>query len=59
LPGPKTGEEPTPIIGIAASAVIFGDKLGLLFLLGVIFVLCGLALTMMSRAPTSEEPSMV
>jgi hypothetical protein len=35
-----------PIIGIAASAAIFGDKLGLLFLVGVILVLCGLALTM-------------
>jgi drug/metabolite transporter (DMT)-like permease len=45
-----------PIIGIAASAVIFGDKLGLLFLAGVVLVLCGLALTMTTRRAVSVEP---
>ena len=35
-----------PIIGIGASALIFGDRLGLLFLVGVILVLAGLALSM-------------
>ena len=35
-----------PVIGIAASAALFGDQLGLLFLVGVLLVLAGLALTM-------------
>jgi hypothetical protein len=36
--------------------VIFGDKLGLLFLAGVVLVLCGLALTMTTRRAVSVEP---
>jgi len=43
-----------PVIGIAASATIFGDSLGLLFTFGVIFVLAGLALTM---APRNDSPT--
>jgi drug/metabolite transporter (DMT)-like permease len=35
-----------PIIGVAAAAVMFGDRLGLLFAVGVVLVLCGLAMTM-------------
>lgn len=35
-----------PIIGIAASSVAFGDRMGLLFLIGAAFVLVGLLLTM-------------
>lgn len=38
-----------PIIGVAVSAAIFDDRLGLLFAAGVVLVLAGLALTM-SRA---------
>jgi drug/metabolite transporter (DMT)-like permease len=34
-----------PIIGIASSAVLFGDKLGLLFFAGVVLIFGGLALT--------------
>lgn len=48
-----------PIIGIAASAAIFGDRLGLLFLAGVVLVLCGLALTMTVRGRRGEQPSAV
>jgi O-acetylserine/cysteine efflux transporter len=42
-----------PVIGVMASAVIFGDRLGVLFAAGVALVLCGLALTMTFR---SGEP---
>lgn len=42
-----------PVFGIAASAVLFGDRLGLLFALGVVLILGGLALTVAGkrRAP--------
>lgn len=43
-----------PVIGIAASAAIFGDKLGLLFAVGVAFVLSGLALTLASPSKPPE-----
>jgi hypothetical protein len=33
-------------VGIAASSAMFGDKLGLLFVAGVILILGGLALSM-------------
>lgn len=39
----------TPIIGIGASALMFGDSLGLLFVLGTVLVLVGLALSMGAR----------
>jgi drug/metabolite transporter (DMT)-like permease len=35
-----------PVVGVAASAVLFGEKMGALFGVGVIFVLAGLGLTM-------------
>jgi drug/metabolite transporter (DMT)-like permease len=38
-----------PIVGVALSSAMFGDTLGALFVLGVLLVLCGLAL---SLAPT-------
>lgn len=38
-----------PVIGVMASAMIFGDRLGLLFAGGVVLVLCGLSLTMLPR----------
>jgi drug/metabolite transporter (DMT)-like permease len=38
-----------PVIGIAASAALFGDKLGLLFFAGVVLILAGLALTVASK----------
>ncbi len=38
-----------PIVGIVASSVMFGDRLGFLFVAGVILVLAGLALSMASR----------
>lgn len=42
-----------PVFGIAASAVLFGDRLGLLFALGVALILGGLAMTVAGkrRAP--------
>jgi drug/metabolite transporter (DMT)-like permease len=43
-----------PVIGIVASAMIFGDKLGLLFAAGTALVLCGLALTV---APRKKRPT--
>ena len=39
-----------PVVGIAASSAMFGDKLGVLFIAGVILILGGLALSMASRA---------
>lgn len=47
-----------PVVGIAASSVMFGDKLGFLFMAGVILVLAGLALSMTSRreAAASTTP---
>jgi O-acetylserine/cysteine efflux transporter len=38
-----------PIVGVAASAAIFGDKMGTLVIAGVILVLAGVALTSKSR----------
>lgn len=35
-----------PVVGIAASAAMFGDNLGFLFIAGAVLVLSGLALTM-------------
>jgi hypothetical protein len=42
-------------VGIAASAAMFGDKLGLLFVAGVILVLTGLALSVASRNKGAED----
>jgi drug/metabolite transporter (DMT)-like permease len=44
-----------PVVGIAASAAMFGDKLGLPFVAGVILVLTGLALTIASRSKAAAE----
>ena len=38
-----------PVVGVAAAAVMFGDELGLFFVLGVLLVLGGLALTVTER----------
>lgn len=38
-----------PIVGVAAASMMFGDHLGLLFALGVVLVLGGLALTVTSQ----------
>lgn len=38
-----------PVIGIAASAALFGDQLGLLFFAGVVLILGGLALTVATK----------
>jgi O-acetylserine/cysteine efflux transporter len=43
-----------PVVGIAASAAMFGDRLGFLFVAGVILVLAGLALTM-TRSKGAEK----
>ena len=46
-----------PVVGIAAASVIFDDRLGLLFALGVIIVLGGLALAVTTRrAPEEAMP---
>lgn len=39
-----------PVVGVAASSAMFGDRLGLLFVAGVILVLAGLALTVTLRS---------
>ncbi len=44
-----------PVIGVAASSMIFGDRLGALFAAGVILVLSGLALTMTSGNATRNS----
>jgi drug/metabolite transporter (DMT)-like permease len=38
-----------PIVGVAASAAIFGDKMGTLVIVGVILVFAGVALTTRTR----------
>lgn len=38
-----------PVVGVAAASVMFGDNLGLFFILGVALVLGGLALTVTTR----------
>lgn len=38
-----------PVFGIAASAALFGDRMGGLFLIGVTFVLAGVALTVTTQ----------
>lgn len=44
-----------PIIGIGASAAMFGDQLGLLFVAGTILVLIGLALSMLSQSKRDDD----
>ncbi|MBZ6077032.1 DMT family transporter [Microvirga puerhi] len=43
-----------PVVGVAASAAIFGDRMGTLFAVGVILVLGGLALTMTNRRKVDQ-----
>ena len=43
-----------PVFGISASAFLFGDKLGLLFAVGVALVLAGLALAASGRRASSR-----
>lgn len=43
-----------PVVGIAASSLMFGDKLGTLFIAGVGLVLAGLALSMTSRRTSAR-----
>ncbi len=38
-----------PVFGIGASAALFGDRMGGLFLIGVAFVLAGVALTVITQ----------
>lgn len=46
-----------PVVGIAAAAAMFGDQLGLLFVLGVLLILIGLALTVATRrVPAKAVP---
>ncbi len=44
-----------PIIGIGASALIFGDKLGTMFAAGVVLILGGLALAAASKKPDTKD----
>ncbi len=44
-----------PVVGVAASAAMFGDELGVWFIAGVILVLIGLMLAMVAR-PKPEAP---
>jgi drug/metabolite transporter (DMT)-like permease len=43
-----------PVVGIAAASAMFGEQLGLLFALGVILILIGLALAVATRHPPEE-----
>jgi drug/metabolite transporter (DMT)-like permease len=45
-----------PVIGIAAASAMFGDRMGSLFVIGVILILGGLALTMASGRKADEAP---
>lgn len=40
-----------PVFGIAASAIMFGDKIGIQFMAGVALILAGLAMAMRARSP--------
>lgn len=44
-----------PVVGIAASAAMFGDALGLLFVAGTLLVLVGLALSLASRSKGARD----
>lgn len=43
-----------PVFGIAAASAIFGDQLGLMFAVGVILILGGLALAVANKRPSPE-----
>jgi drug/metabolite transporter (DMT)-like permease len=46
-----------PVVGIAAASVMFGDRLGPLFIVGVMLILAGLALAVATRrAPEEAVP---
>jgi drug/metabolite transporter (DMT)-like permease len=45
-----------PVVGVAVSAAMFGDKIGALFFAGVILVLAGLALSTILR-DTANQPT--
>jgi drug/metabolite transporter (DMT)-like permease len=45
-----------PIVGIAASAAMFSDRLGFLFVVGSALVLAGIALSMASRRGSITAP---
>lgn len=44
-----------PVFGIAAASVLFGDQLGLMFVVGVVLVLGGLALAVASKRSAPGE----
>jgi drug/metabolite transporter (DMT)-like permease len=46
-----------PVVGVAASSAMFGDRLGVLFFFGVLLVLGGLALSMSSRVKRKPKVS--
>ncbi|MDQ0561910.1 drug/metabolite transporter (DMT)-like permease [Rhizobium mesoamericanum] len=44
-----------PVFGITAASIMFGDRLGGLFIAGVIVILIGLALAVSNKRPLPEE----
>ncbi|OWW00449.1 DMT family transporter [Rhizobium sp. R693] len=44
-----------PVFGITAASIMFGDRLGVLFIAGVIVILVGLALAVSNKRPVPEE----
>jgi drug/metabolite transporter (DMT)-like permease len=44
-----------PVFGIGAASILFGDPLGLMFVLGVVLILGGLALAVANKRPAPEE----
>lgn len=44
-----------PVFGIAAASFLFGDRLGLTFVAGVVLILAGLALAVSNRRPVPEQ----
>jgi len=46
-----------PVFGIAASAIMFGDKIGPQFLAGVALILAGLAMALRERSPKQGDAS--
>ena len=45
-----------PVFGIAASATMFGDRMGTLFVAGVVLILAGVGLSMTTRRAGAQPP---
>lgn len=44
-----------PVVGIAAASFLFGDRLGMMFVVGMNLILCGLGLAAANKRVSSNE----